>query len=146
MTTNVNDSVELKPKRKVQELASYELADISTRFVALVVDSMILGAITGALFGAAQGTGIGVGMIVGIAYHWYFLTRHNGQTPGKMLMKIRVVKTDGSPMDDATPILRYIGYYINSAVIMLGWLWATWDDRRQGWHDKIANTVVVRAE
>ena len=131
---------------KVKDTVSYELADLSTRFFALVVDSFILGAISGALFGAARGTGVGVGMIVGIAYHWYFLIRHNGQTPGKMLMKIRVVKTDGSPIDDVTPILRYIGYYINSAVIMLGWLWASWDDQKQGWHDKIANTVVVRVE
>jgi uncharacterized RDD family membrane protein YckC len=143
MTTKMRDS---DMRDTARDTVSYELADIGTRFIALIIDSMILGAITGALFGAGREAGIGVGMIVGIAYHWYFLTRHNGQTPGKMLMKIRVVKSDGSPMDDVTPVLRYVGYYINSAVIMLGWLWATWDDQRQGWHDKIANTVVVRAE
>ncbi|MEZ4671978.1 MAG: RDD family protein [Anaerolineae bacterium] len=131
---------------KVKDYASYELADIGTRFMALIIDSLILGAITSAFFGAAKGPGVGAGIIVGIAYHWYFLTRQHGQTPGKMLMKIRVIKVDGTPIDDVTPILRYIGYYINSAVIMLGWLWATWDDQRQGWHDKIANTIVVRAE
>ena len=143
MTTKMRDS---ETRDTPRDTVSYELADISTRFMALIIDSLILGAITGALFGAARETGFGLGFLVGVAYQWYFLTRHKGQTPGKMMMKIRVVKTDGSPLDDVTPVLRYVGYYINSAVIMLGWLWATWDDQRQGWHDKIANTVVVRAE
>lgn len=122
-----------------------KLADVGTRFIALFIDGIILGAITGALFGVAREPGFGISFIVGLAYNWYFWTRQNGQTPGKMLMKIRVVKTDGSPLQDADAVVRYVGYTINSVVIMLGWLWALWDDRHQGWHDKLANTLVVKA-
>jgi uncharacterized RDD family membrane protein YckC len=61
-----------------------------------------------------------------------------------MLMHIRVIKKDGSLIDDATAIVRYIGYYL-SCLIVIGILWAFWDDKKQDWHDKIANTLVVKA-
>jgi uncharacterized RDD family membrane protein YckC len=42
-------------------------------------------------------------------------------------------------------IVRYIGYYINSFIFMLGWIWAIFDSNKQGWHDKLAGTYVVPA-
>jgi uncharacterized RDD family membrane protein YckC len=129
---------EEKPKREFVELAG-----LGQRFVAALVDGFIVSIITGFLsrFG---GAGFGLSFVITLAYTWYFLTRQNGQTPGKMLMHIRVVKKDGSQVDDATAIVRYIGYYI-SCIIVIGVLWAFWDDNKQGWHDKVANTLVVKA-
>jgi uncharacterized RDD family membrane protein YckC len=129
-----------KPKR-----GSFELADIGTRFFAAIIDGIILGVITGILTSIAREPGFGAGFLISLAYEWYFLTRRAGQTPGKSVMKIRVVKTDGTPIDDATAIVRYVGRYI-SGIIVIGLLWALWDEQRQGWHDKVASTVVVRAE
>lgn len=127
-----------KPKR-----GTYELAEIGTRFLAAIIDGIILGVITGILTNIASGTGFGVSFLISLAYEWYFLTRRDGQTPGKSVMKIRVVKTDGTPIDDATAVIRYVGRYI-SGIIVIGLLWALWDENRQGWHDKVAGTVVVR--
>ena len=129
---------EEKPKREFVELAS-----LGNRVVAALVDGFIISIITGVLsrFG---GPGLGLSFVISLAYTWYFLTRQNGQTPGKSLMKIRVVKKDGTPIDDATAIVRYIGYYV-SCIIVIGILWAFWDDKKQGWHDKVANTLVVKA-
>jgi uncharacterized RDD family membrane protein YckC len=124
---------------------TYELADVGTRLIAIIIDGVILGVITGILTNFAGGTGYGLSFLVGVAYNWYFWTRQNGQTPGKSLMKIRVIKTDGSPISDTDAILRYIGYYISGFVLALGYLWAIWDENHQGWHDKIANTYVVKA-
>lgn len=126
---------------------THELADIGTRFIALVIDSIILG-IIGGIFGASGNAGLGgvISFLIGAGYQWYFLTQQNGQTPGKMLMNIRVIKTDGTPISDAEAVLRFIGYYINSVVIMLGWIWAFFDDNNQGWHDKIAKTYVVKVQ
>lgn len=136
----MNETVtyEEKPKREF-----VELADLGSRIIAAIIDGMIVGFITGALsrFG---GAGFGLSFVITLAYTWYFLTRQNGQTPGKMLMKIRVVKKDGSKLDDATAIVRYIAYYI-SCMIIIGVLWAFWDENKQGWHDKVANTLVVKA-
>lgn len=123
----------------------YELAPIGTRFVALVIDGIILGIITGVLVGVGRQAGGGISFLVGLIYYWYFLSRRGGQTLGKSVMNIRVVKTDGSPLTDSDAVLRYIGYYINSFVFGLGWIWALFDANQQGWHDKIVQTYVVRA-
>jgi uncharacterized RDD family membrane protein YckC len=100
-------------------VGNYELAPLGIRFVALLIDGIILGVIAGLLFGAARGAGGGIAFVVGLVYYWYFLTRQEGQTLGKRWMGIRVVKTDGAPLSDSDAILRFIGYYINSAVILI---------------------------
>jgi uncharacterized RDD family membrane protein YckC len=125
-------------------VGSYELAPIGTRFVAILIDGIILGVIGGVLVGFSRDVGGGISFIVGLAYYWYCLTRRDGQTVGKSVMNIRVVKTDGSPLTDTDAVLRYIGYYINSFVFGLGWIWALFDSNQQGWHDKIVQTYVVR--
>lgn len=127
------------------EMASYELADVGTRFAALFIDGLVLCLIEGAGFAAAREPGLGVGFIVGLAYSWFFWTRNKGQTPGKMLMKIRVIKVDGSSISDADAVIRYIGYTVNS-ILFIGWLWALFDEKSQGLHDKMARTYVVKAE
>ncbi len=129
---------EEKPKREFAELAG-----LGQRFFAAMVDGFIISVVAGILsrFG---GVGFGLTFVVSLGYTWYFLTQQNGQTPGKKLLHIRVIKKDGSPIDDATAIVRYIGYYI-SCIIVIGVLWAFWDENKQGWHDKVANTLVVKA-
>ncbi|NLX10323.1 MAG: RDD family protein [Chloroflexi bacterium] len=122
-------------------------ASLGARLIALIIDSIIL-SIIGALLGGLTGEeilGIGSGFIFGVIYNWYFWTQNRGQTPGKMVMGIRVVKTDGSSLNSLEAVVRYIGYYINTFLLMLGWIWAIFDGKKQGLHDKLAGTVVVRA-
>jgi uncharacterized RDD family membrane protein YckC len=90
-------------------------------------------------------TGGIVGFLIGVGYQWYFLTQNNGQTPGKRLMNIRVIKVSGEPLTAVDVVIRYIGYFINTAILLLGWIWAFFDANHQGWHDKLAGTYVVRA-
>lgn len=123
------------------------LASPGQRLIALIIDTVIL-SIVGGVLGVGSGQqilGIGAGFIVGAAYNWYFWTQQNGQTPGKMLVGIRVVKADGGKIGDVEAVIRYIGYYVNTFLLLLGWLWALVDDQRQGLHDKLAGTVVVKA-
>ncbi|HML23768.1 MAG TPA: RDD family protein [Aggregatilinea sp.] len=122
-------------------------ASLTSRLIALIIDSIILG-IIGAVVGAVVGSnvlGVGTGFIVGILYNWYFWTRNNGQTPGKSLMGIRVVNTSGGGVNDVQAIIRYIGYYISTFILLLGWLWAIPDPENQTLHDKLAGTYVVKA-
>jgi uncharacterized RDD family membrane protein YckC len=64
---------------------------------------------------------------------------------GNRLLGLRVVKLDGSPVTLGTAIVRWIGLVISFVVILLGVIWVGFDPRKQGWHDKIAGTVVVRS-
>jgi len=65
-------------------------------------------------------------------------------TPGKLLMGCQVVDADsGEPLRLKQAVLRYLGYYVSAFTLGLGFLWIAWDKRKQGFHDKIANTVVL---
>lgn len=131
----------------MNETRTYELAGMMERVIAFMIDSAIVGAIGGFIgFGTNFFWGGGLfGFLIGGAYQWYFLTRQDGQTIGKLMLGLRVVKEDGTPFTDGEAIIRYFGYILNSAVFMLGWLWAFVDDKNQGLHDKIAHTYVVKA-
>lgn len=79
-----------------------------------------------------------------VGSYYVFFWSLIGQTPGKMIMGLRVVSVDGSPVSVWQSLRRFVGYLI-SFILFLGYLWILADDRRQGWHDKIASTFVVYA-
>jgi uncharacterized RDD family membrane protein YckC len=69
----------------------------------------------------------------------------SGATPGKKLMRLRVVDADtGELITYRKAALRWAGYLASSLSLGLGFLWIGWDSEKQGWHDKIAGTHVVR--
>ena len=78
----------------------------------------------------------------------YFIWFHGatGQTPGKILLGLRVVQTTGDPMTFGVAFLRWVGYIISAAGFCLGFIWIIFDRKKQGWHDKIAGTVVIRED
>ncbi|ADI14906.1 RDD family protein [Truepera radiovictrix] len=134
----------LYPKTSVSPSVRQTLAGIGERLIALILDGLLLGVVSGLLFRSDSRLGGALGFALGLAYQWYFLTRHQGQTPGKMLLNLRVVKVDGGALTDADAVLRYLGYVLNGLAFGLGWLWALFDANRQGWHDKLADTFVVK--
>jgi uncharacterized RDD family membrane protein YckC len=65
-------------------------------------------------------------------------------TPGKLLLGCQVVDADTlQPMSVKQSVIRYLGYFVSILPLGLGLLWVARDARKQGFHDKIANTVVV---
>ena len=66
-------------------------------------------------------------------------------TPGKMFLKLKIVdiKTSG-PINFRQALIRYIGYLPSFYCLLLGILWVAFDKRKQGWHDKLASTAVIR--
>jgi uncharacterized RDD family membrane protein YckC len=79
--------------------------------------------------------------------YYVVFTALYGATPGKMLLGIRVVKSDGSPVDWLTAFMReVVGKILSSLPLDLGFLWAFFHPKRQTWHDLIANTLVVHRE
>lgn len=84
----------------------------------------------------------GVSFCVTMAYFTYFHGA-TGRTPGKMILGLQVVGADGKPISFGIAFLRSVGYVISSIVFCLGYIWIGFDKRKQGWHDKIAGTVVI---
>ncbi|WP_286272975.1 RDD family protein [Thalassotalea sp. PP2-459] len=67
----------------------------------------------------------------------------HGQTPGKKLLKIRVVQLDGTPLSVWDSFGRYGGYGAGLATGLLGFIQIYWDPNRQAIHDKISSTIVI---
>jgi uncharacterized RDD family membrane protein YckC len=66
-------------------------------------------------------------------------------TPGKIVIGARIVDADsGQPPSTGQLIGRYFGYYVSIIPLCLGLIWVAFDKRKQGWHDKLARTVVIR--
>jgi uncharacterized RDD family membrane protein YckC len=66
-------------------------------------------------------------------------------TPGKMLFGARIVDaSSGLPLRFGQACMRYLGYYISTLFMCMGFIWVGFDPRKQGWHDKLAHSVVVR--
>lgn len=70
---------------------------------------------------------------------------YHSATPGKMVFSVKVMdaKTGSSPTAKQS-LIRYLGYYICILSLGVGFIWVLWDAKKQGWHDKMAKTIVVR--
>jgi len=70
---------------------------------------------------------------------------YKSATPGKMAVTAQVVDAQtGESISVGQAMLRYLGYFIAMLPLGLGIFWVAFDSRKQGWHDKIAGTVVVK--
>jgi uncharacterized RDD family membrane protein YckC len=87
----------------------------------------------------------GVFALLYTAAYFIFFWTLAGQTPGKTLMGLRIVTTDGQSPSFGRSVRRLLGYIVSIIAMFIGFLWILVDNRRQGWHDKIAGTLVIYA-
>ena len=73
------------------------------------------------------------------------LWKYYQATPGKMIFKATIVdaKTGGKPTLKQW-IIRYLGYFVSLLPFGLGYFWVAFDKKKQGFHDKLAKTVVIQ--
>lgn len=135
----------------------YEYAGFWIRFVASFIDSILmmlliyplLTLIYGAEYWTDQSLSSGpldillsyILPAVAVIVFWVY----KSATPGKMALRLKIVDAQtGQPASTGKLILRYVGYYVSMLPLFLGFIWVAFDGRKQGWHDKIAGTVVIR--
>lgn len=147
-----------------RESYTVDYAGFWLRLVAMVIDSVVIGVIIWLFvglwplvlgrgwMGAATDAGdagtiywaslILIPVLIIAAYfivfwHW------RGQTPGMQVMRITVIRFNGDPVSWGSAVMRFLGYIISTAVLLIGFFWVAYDARRQGWHDKLAETYVI---
>lgn len=136
---------------------SIEYAGFWARVLATLVDTIVLVVITLPLSIAVYGNKIWESddLFIGgwdIVINWIFPTMviilfwcFRGATPGKMIMRMKVVDANtGQLLSVKQSIIRYIGYFISTIPLFLGFIWIGLDKKKQGWHDKMAGTFVVK--
>lgn len=120
------------------------------RFLAILIDGVILfviNLILAAILNSSTTGRSGIQTLLGLIYYVYFWSSASpwpGQTVGNKLLNIRVIKTDGSDLSLVVALIRYIGLVVSILVIFIGVIWAAFDPNKQGWHDKIAGTYVIK--
>lgn len=130
------------------------LAGFWLRFLGFFIDSVVLGVAAGAL-GVLLGLEVDLRMqrverlewILGAVYFTYLHATAAAQTVGNLAAGVRVLDADsGMPVSYGRALLRYLVSFVSGVVLGLGYFWMLWDERKQTWHDKVANTVVVKSD
>ncbi len=133
-----------------------EYAGFWLRVLASIIDNIIVMAITVPMLMLIYGSGylldqnfIKGGWDVFFSYifpavaiisFWIY----KSATPGKMAIRTRIVDArTGKKPSTAQFVGRYFAYFVSMIPLLLGFLWVAFDKRKQGWHDKLANTVVI---
>jgi uncharacterized RDD family membrane protein YckC len=151
--------------------AGIEVADMGQRLLARLVDlgiALVIGLIlivpgfamsepgqldpaTGQITGGSLSPLVIIGYLVLFAFGIYneiVLMAQRGQSIGKRVIKVKAVRTaDGTAPGFGGALIRYIVLAITGSLCFIGYLSPFFDNsgRRQGWHDKAANTIVIKA-
>jgi len=128
------------------------------RVVAWLIDAIALGVLTSAFTPFVGPPGVvmdgsrvvvdpganAMGALIGLIY-FVGMWSWRGQTIGMMPFRLWVARLeDGRNPDVVGAFLRYVGLIVSFAVVCLGVIWVAFDHRKQGWHDKLAGTLVVQ--
>jgi uncharacterized RDD family membrane protein YckC len=120
------------------EVAGFAIAGVGSRFIALLIDGVILGAIGGVIGlivdGNPASTNGAVSLISIVISAAYFvgLIGSSGMTLGGRVLGVKVAA------------IRWIGSYISALILFIGYIMAFWDKKKQTLHDKMAGTLVVK--
>jgi uncharacterized RDD family membrane protein YckC len=136
---------------------SREYVGFWKRLVAFLIDTFIIIVVAVPLLLAIYGAAYFDPARQGIAGAWDFAInvllpaaaailfwRYRGATPGKMAISAKIVdaKTGGAPSTGSL-VVRYFAYLVSTLPLMLGFVWIAFDRKKQGFHDKIAGTIVI---
>ncbi len=123
---------------------STNYAGFGIRFVAWIIDAVIIGIIGGILNAVHLGL---LGSLVSLAYFTYFIGSDMGASVGMMALGLKVIPDGGTTEETIgymRAFIRWIMSIVSAIPIFLGYLWIIWDPKKQAWHDKVANSVVVK--
>jgi uncharacterized RDD family membrane protein YckC len=123
------------PPPIVSEALSYPRAGFWERMGAGFLDVVLVGILWG-FVGR-------FGFLVALAY-FAGMWAWKGTTVGGVVLSLKVVRQDGERMTFLIALVRALAASFSVVVLFLGFLWIAWDEEKQGWHDRIAGTVVVR--
>ena len=132
----------------VAMVLSYPRAGFWERMGAAFLDLMAVALITGIAQGPlgwfmAHLNGPPIFFIIALAY-FAGLWAWKGTTIGGVVLKLQVVRQDGAPLTFLVALVRGLAAAFSVVILFLGFFWIGWDREKQGWHDKVAGTVVVR--
>lgn len=111
------------------------------RIAAALLDAVLLGIVIGTLSNIWRG--FGNAFPVWYAIYCTVMWATKGTTIGGIICGLKVVRLDDRPVDWSVAIVRTLGGFLSLCVAGLGFIWVSFDNEKQSWHDKIAGTTIV---
>jgi uncharacterized RDD family membrane protein YckC len=84
-------------------------------------------------------------LIIGIGYFCFMESSDRQATFGKMIVGIKVGDAQGNKISFANALGRYFAKILSAIILLIGFMMAGWDSKKQALHDKLANTYVFYA-
>ena len=139
------------------QTALVPVADLADRRTAAMLDALFLALTAAGFLGLFRSLGgqIIIEKVDAIVYltafyllyaqYFFLFTTFAGATPGMQLRGLTIVRLDGTLPDTRQLLWRSFGYMLSGATLMLGYLWAVWDEDHFTWQDRISQTYVTAA-
>jgi uncharacterized RDD family membrane protein YckC len=139
------------------QTALVPVASLAARRWAGIIDALFLGLTCAGFMGLFRSLGGQMTLektdaivYLAVAYLFYALyfflfTVMAGATPGMQFRGLTVVRLDGSLPDSRQLLWRNFGYLLSGATLMLGFLWAIWDEDHFTWQDRMSQTYITAA-
>lgn len=132
-----------QPGATVPEALAYPRAGFWERMGAAFLDLVIVGILSGVAGNFLDRVMPAYVLFVTLAY-FAGMWAWKGSTVGGVVLSLKVVRLDNGPVTFPVALVRGLGAALSAVVFFLGFLWIAWDPEKQGWHDRIAGTVVIR--
>ena len=142
-----------------EQLVQYEYAGFWIRFIAIIIDAILLALIrwpVAFILGDAMGYHYNTSFVhvninlagtvsfaIGIAYFVLMETSEKQATIGKMVFGLKVIDQDGKRLNASKALIRYLSKFVSAIILLIGFIMAGFDSKKQALHDKIAGTFVV---
>ena len=152
-----------------QSISAQHYGGFWIRFAARIIDGILVGVVSTAIqffVGAALGISLSslgggdreggavlailglvylIGIAINLAYEVYFLV-NRGATPGKMMLNLKVTRSDGGPISTGRAAGRFFGYLLSTMTAAIGFIIAAFDDQKRSLHDHLCDTRVIRTD
>jgi uncharacterized RDD family membrane protein YckC len=125
------------------DLVVITVALVATGWLISTANRLVSGINIGHTYPQLRAILAGTGALLFTAGYFILSWAAIGQTPGKILLGVRIVGRNGQRISFLQAIIRYLGYLLSVLALFVGFGWILVDNRRQGWHDKLARTFVV---
>lgn len=112
------------------------------RFLAALIDGLLISVIAYIVSFGNQSIYSTLSFILGLG-NGVYLQGTRGQTVGKMILGLQVIKNDGGDINIITAVIRYVGQIISAFILFIGFILAGFTDKKRALHDMIAGTNVI---
>ena len=160
MTVKSSDNPYATPKTELQKAVqrdqwSVHYVGFWLRFVAFVLDAIVMTILYGVIAGSILGWGnflVDGGSSYEVHTPWWFWLVYclvfwlwKSSTPGKLIFSARIVDVNTLERPQVWQyVVRFLGYFVSIFVLGLGCIWTVFNEKKRAWHDFLARTVVVR--